>query len=371
MKSLMKRLVLASFALVPFGMSVNAQRLPVIPVPSGFGHYCSVTYSDGTWEFLALRAKNSDPCREIRLVKPGGTIHRAGLWAIIKKNNVLRMCDGDVGAYRDEGRLAIDQAKSDGAGKPNCIFTVAPTALHVFDRPYVLLPNGKVNDTNVFDFDVYNKPLNSTDYGRPANANCPNGTFIDRTGRQRCRDREQAYDWGMRKGTPIVSVAAGIVREARWRPIASCGSDDQAEVYIEHRVGPGEYAERFITYYAHMTEFVVKKNDQVTRGQLIGTAGSTGCANPSNYTHLHFGVFRTTNLSGHREWGLSYPLVDRGVSSIQGVIDPFGWDAPKGIDPWGWEFLGPQNDQYQGSITDPGAFSIYLWRTGQAPPTNH
>jgi murein DD-endopeptidase MepM/ murein hydrolase activator NlpD len=120
-----------------------------------------------------------------------------------------------------------------------------------------------------------------------------------------------------------------------------------------------------------MADITVKDGATVTRGQMIGTAGATGCVNPPTAIHLHFGVFRTTNLSGHRKWDLTFPNKDRGVSSIQGVIDPFGWNAPKQIDPWAWAFLGPQTDQYEGAITNPGAFSIYLWRSGQAPRTHN
>lgn len=367
MKSLFKLLVSIGVALFSIAPGILAQSVPTTAVPAGFGRYCSVTYANGDWALINYPQSDSDPCRDL----PGGTIRRAGLWSVSKNNNVLRNCDGDIGVYRGAGDGVIKTAYDQGKNKKKCIFTIAPTAIHVFNRPYVLLPNEKVGDPNLFDFDVYNKPLRSTDFGQPANSQCPSGTFIDRLGRQLCGDREQAYDWALKKGTPIVSVAAGVVREKRERSVSEfgCGTDKQAEIYIEHKVGTGEYAERFVTYYAHMSEMTVKKGDTVTRGQMIGLAGHTGCAVPENASHLHLGVFRTTNLSGHRKWDLTYPDKDRGVSSIQGVIDPFGWDAPQQVDPWAWAFLGSRDDQYEGTITDPGAFSIYLWRSGQAPPT--
>ena len=113
----------------------------------------------------------------------------------------------------------------------------------------------------------------------------------------------------------------------------------------------------------------VEKGDTVIRGQWIGKAGATGCVDPPTASHLHFSALRTTNLSGYRSWTLTYPDTDRGINSIRGIIDPFGWDAPKQIDPWAWAFLGEQTDPYEGKIMNPGAFSIYLWISGEAPPT--
>lgn len=51
-----------------------------------------------------------------------------------------------------------------------------------------------------------------------------------------------------------------------------------------------------------------------------------------------------------------------------GTIERAGlWATPKHIDPWAWKFLGYQDDA--NSLKDPGAFSINLWRTGEAPPS--
>ena len=243
--------------------------------------------------------------------------------------------------------------------------------LRVFERPYLLLPGQTHATPNVFDYDVYNKPLKSTDFGQPIKICTGAAHFIDRKGRQKCNDGEPAYDWGSKEGSLILSVAAGIVREARWRDVSmfGCGSDRQGEIYVEHQVGVGIYAEKFVTYYAHMSEIFVEKGDTVIRGQSIGKAGATGCVNPPTASHLHFSALRTTNLSGYRSWTLTYPDTDRGINSIRAIIDPFGWDAPKQIDPWAWAFLGEQTDPYEGKIMNPGAFSIYLWISGKVPPT--
>lgn len=168
----------------------------------------------------------------------------------------------------------------------------------------------------------------------------------------------------------MLAVADGIVRAARWRDVTAFGCKDkspQGEIYVEHRIGNGEYAERFLVSYSHVSKISVKAGDRVTRGQVIGKSGDTGC---STAPHLHFGVFRLTNLAGHRSFSLTMPASGYGISGISGMIDPFGWNAPKDIDPWAWRFLGNHNDSILGTVRDPGAFSLYLWRAGQAPPAN-
>jgi len=182
---------------------------------------------------------------------------------------------------------------------------------------------------------------------------------------------EPAYDWTMPGGKPIVSVADGIVRGSRDREVGvefpSCGPDLQREVYVEHQVGEGVYAERFVTYYAHLDTRAVGEGQRVARGETLGLAGTTGC---SSGDHLHLSVYRLSNLSGSRAWNFALTPGGHGTNGIHGVIDPFGWAGPQHIDPWGWMFLGRTfNDRFAGTVRDPGAFSINLWQPGQVPPS--
>ncbi len=383
MKVLRHIIVLASLVLFFCGLftETKAQNIPVTNVPAGFGRYCSVTYPGGGWALLNYGDQNSDPCKE--LTKPGsnGIIQRAGLWSVNKNNNVLRVCDGDLGVYRQVGNGVIKLAFDQGSGKKNCVFTIAPTAIHVFSKPYRVvspIPESVVKTTNPNDFNRYDTSLSPTDFGQPPNNNCPNSKFIDRSGKQSCGvNGHGGYDWLMPTGTEMRAVADGIVRKARWRDTKEFAGGDktkdcykkspQGEFYVEHQIGSGEYGERFIAYYAHVSEIKIIDGDKVTRGQLLGKSGDTGC---SSAPHLHFSVARTTNLSGYRRLNLTYPNTGYGVSAIQGNIDPFGWDAPKGIDPWAYQFLGDHPDTYLGTVSNPGAFSIYLWSEGQAPPRN-
>ena len=383
MKVLRNTIVLAILALLIGSLltEVKAQNVPTTAVPAGFGRYCSVSYPGGGWALLNYSDANSDPCKE--LLKPGsnGKIERAGLWAVNKENNVLRVCDGDLGIYRQVGSGVIKLAFDEASGKKHCVFTVAPTAMPVFSKPYrVIFPvvETQVKTANARDFNPYDVLLSPTLFGQQVNPKCPDSQFIDRSGKQNCGiNGHSAYDWAMPSGTQLRAVASGIVREARWRDVKSFANGDaenncykkspQGEIYVEHQIGTGEYAERFIVYYAHVSKLNVKTGDKVTSGQLLGSSGDTGC---SSGPHLHFGVFRTTNLSGFRALDLTYPDTGYGVSAIQGQIDPFGWNAPQQIDPWAYKFLGDHKDPYLGTVPNPGAFSINLWLAGENPPSN-
>lgn len=359
---------------------------PVTPVPTGYGRYCSIVYEGGLWALGVLPGATSDPCAQLRTTSPGGTIARAGLWHTTGENNVMVRCGTDLRLYRAAGGAASKIAYDEALGKKDCVFVISPVRLPIFALPYgkttstQTSPSADVSVARGFDYNVYNVPINVSMFGRTQAAGTTTAIWVDRTGRQRDyaavndqgnayrADGEAAYDLVMPGGKPLHSVAAGVVRGARWRDVSqfNCGNDKQGEIYIEHQVGTGEYAERFITYYAHGSKHDVADGAQVTRGQKIGEVGNTGC---SGGNHLHISVLRTTNLSGRR-WSIFALTPDAyGINNINGIIDPFGWAAPQHIDPWAWMALGDRTDPYVGAIRDPGAFSIDLWLGAKPPST--
>jgi murein DD-endopeptidase MepM/ murein hydrolase activator NlpD len=170
------------------------------------------------------------------------------------------------------------------------------------------------------------------------------------------------------------AVAAGIVREGRWRPTKDFDDPDckkkspQGEIYVEHQIGWGNYAERFLTYYAHLSKIDVKKGDRVTSGQVIGQSGDSGC---SSDPHLHFAVARTTNLSGYYRLDPTYPLSGYGISAPHGFIDPFHWTAPRGVNPGAWIALGDQWDGILNTNVKNAGLSVYLsGKRDRNPSTN-
>ncbi|GAB4338707.1 MAG: M23 family metallopeptidase [Candidatus Abyssubacteria bacterium] len=76
------------------------------------------------------------------------------------------------------------------------------------------------------------------------------------------------------RGTPVIAPADGVVRFAGWRD----GMGRMIE--IEHGFG-------YVTVYAHNDKLLVKRGDEVRRGQLIGRVGSSG---RSTGPHLHYEV---------------------------------------------------------------------------------
>ena len=75
-------------------------------------------------------------------------------------------------------------------------------------------------------------------------------------------------------GTPIYASRTGIVT------VATFGASAGNYVTINHGDG-------FSSVYMHMTNFVVRKGQAVSAGQVIGYVGSTGV---STGPHLHFGI---------------------------------------------------------------------------------
>ena len=78
-------------------------------------------------------------------------------------------------------------------------------------------------------------------------------------------------------GTPIVAADGGVVTWAGWR-----NDGLGIAVFIDHGNG-------LQTWYGHCTRAVVQPGQPVSKGQVIGTMGSTG---KSTGSHLHFMVLQ-------------------------------------------------------------------------------
>lgn len=90
------------------------------------------------------------------------------------------------------------------------------------------------------------------------------------------RKMHYGLDFSAPKGTPIYATGDGKVKRTRKNLLGGYGN----QVEIDHGYG-------YITKYAHMQSFIVKKGQKVKRGELIGYVGNTG---KSTAPHLHYEV---------------------------------------------------------------------------------
>lgn len=88
------------------------------------------------------------------------------------------------------------------------------------------------------------------------------------------REFHRGVDVSAKPGTPVIAPADGVVVEAGNDP------DYGNIVRLDHGLG-------YKTFYAHLSETVVKKGQRVHRGQMIGNVGNTG---RSTGPHLHYEV---------------------------------------------------------------------------------
>lgn len=84
-------------------------------------------------------------------------------------------------------------------------------------------------------------------------------------------------DFTAPRGTPIYAAGDGVVKRA------DAGSSGYGNhIRIDHGYG-------YVSLYAHLYKYNVKKNQKVKRGDVIGFVGSTG---RSQAPHLHYEVFK-------------------------------------------------------------------------------
>ncbi len=118
--------------------------------------------------------------------------------------------------------------------------------------------------------------------------------------------QQQAYDFLIPIGDPIVAARAGVVRQVKEDSPDDGQGSDHNHVMVEHTDGT-------VGFYAHLKQggVVVDVGENVVAGQTIALAGHSGT---TDLVHLHFGVYG------------SYPPVegnDRAVNfrNMDGPVD--------------------------------------------------
>lgn len=130
---------------------------------------------------------------------------------------------------------------------------------------------------------VYRRPFD----GAYKVIQAPHGTFSHFAGSQ----DEEAWDWAMPEGTPVLAAREGVV--VATRSDCTVGAVDESlksdANYVIIRHGDGTFAE-----YQHLRPggVTVKLGARVTAGQPLGESGNTGF---TSRPHLHFSVFHTVD----------------------------------------------------------------------------
>ena len=93
----------------------------------------------------------------------------------------------------------------------------------------------------------------------------------------KARKKHWGMDFTAPRGTPVYASGDGVVERAD-----SNSSGYGKHIRINHGYG-------YLSLYAHLYKYNVKKNQKVKRGDLIGFVGSTG---RSEAPHLHYEIFK-------------------------------------------------------------------------------
>jgi len=114
---------------------------------------------------------------------------------------------------------------------------------------------------------LYTDKIHFLEFMLPGNGGKIISRFGPRSGRM-----HYGTDLKMQKGDTVYAICDGVVSRSNY------GYGFGNIIIVSHK-------KNLETYYAHLSEFLVKKGQWVTRGEPIGLAGSTGRARGP---HLHF-----------------------------------------------------------------------------------
>jgi murein DD-endopeptidase MepM/ murein hydrolase activator NlpD len=93
--------------------------------------------------------------------------------------------------------------------------------------------------------------------------------------------KKRRFHWGMdftaKKGVPVYATGTGVVKRADNR-----ASGYGNHIRIDHGFG-------YVSLYAHLSKYNVRRGQKVKRGDLIGYVGNTG---RSSGPHLHYEIFK-------------------------------------------------------------------------------
>lgn len=126
----------------------------------------------------------------------------------------------------------------------------------------------------VAQLDSYIEALKVIPFGLPAQGDLSSAFGIRVSPFTHTHRMHEGLDFSLKRGSDIFSSAYGVVKSVQRTPTYGLVID------VEHNG-------RLVTRYAHLSRALVVPGQKVSRGEVIGLAGSTGL---STGPHLHFEV---------------------------------------------------------------------------------
>ena len=75
-------------------------------------------------------------------------------------------------------------------------------------------------------------------------------------------------------------------------------------------------------------------------------------------------MIRHRNLSWRSSFELDFDGGRHDRTGSVGAVDPWGWQAPQGTDPWAYLFRDHASND---DLDNAGSFSSWMWLDGEAP----
>ena len=244
---------------------------------------CNINYNEANWKDILI----------LYSVKQSG-LDSNSFMAVLDDNKI-----NNIKKIFWEMNTITSKIEEVEVGKKKLIITVKGKSLDEMITKYNLtsLEKNKVQELSSSKYDsLWNNVISGSNLSISINEgdyNFPVGGLYTIT--QYYHNGHKALDIASNYGSNIYAISDGIVFLVKGGCIVgdlSCNGRGGNCIIIRHSDN------RYYSVYMHLKNYVVKQNDKVTKGQVIGYMGNTGNVDPvptninsTNGTHLHFALY--------------------------------------------------------------------------------
>ena len=244
---------------------------------------CNINYNEANWKDILI----------LYSVKQSG-LDSNSFMAVLDDNKI-----NNIKKIFWEMNTISSKIEEVEVGKKKLIITVTGKSLDEMITRYNLtsLEKTKVQELSSSKYDsLWNNVISGSNLSISINEgdyNFPVGGLYTIT--QYYHNGHKAIDIASNYGSNIYAISDGIVYLVKGGCIVgdlSCNGRGGNYVIIRHNDN------RYYSVYMHLKNYVVKQNDKISKGQVIGYMGNTGNVDPvptnsnsTNGTHLHFVLY--------------------------------------------------------------------------------